>query len=59
VVSGPPKQAGGPVTRARAKFQGGQPWTAITTTRITNWNKAIANCDTDALVQLNLLTKAL
>ena len=36
VVSGPPKPAGGPVTRARAKFQGGQPWTAITTTRPDN-----------------------
>lgn len=32
-MSDPPKPAGGPVTRARAKFQGGQPWTAITTTR--------------------------
>ena len=38
-MSGPPKPAGGPVTRARAKFQGVQPWTAITTTRapITPW----------------------
>jgi len=33
VVSGPPKPTGGPVTREHAKYQGGQPWTAITTTR--------------------------